>query len=77
MIEHVVTALRWPLFWTRSENLAQKLPFQFSKDGTHYVTSSLGIINGILPTLTGRVLVAVVDDKTGKGVRLQLQPKWW
>ncbi len=77
-MNRLIKFLRKTIYTTRDAVEADKSLFQFSKrnDGI-YETSVLGIINGILPCLTGLVLVASIDQETQEGKSLFLKRKWW
>lgn len=51
------------LFITNDTEMAESSCCQFSDhEGGGYETTLLGVINGILPELTGKVLVMVIED---------------
>ena len=77
-MNRLIGFLRKTIYMTRDATRADKSPFQFGKrDDGVYETSLLGIINGILPRLTGFVLVAFIDSETHKGKSLFLKRQWW
>ena len=78
IIERVVRWLRKDRWFTRDKDFAQKSLWQWGQIhySSVYVTSILGVINGMLPLL-GMVLTVVLDSETKKPLRLKFERKWW
>lgn len=71
--------LTQPVAWAEDEAEAKRVTWQMGQnvEGGDWSTSLLGIINGVLPEATGMVLVASIDDETGKFLGWSLRKVWW
>jgi len=72
----LIRLLRCPIVWTADEERARRSSAQWAKQEA-YSLSLLGMINGILPRLIGRVLVVKVDNESGRGRGFMLRQPWW
>lgn len=62
---------------TLDMRVAEESAAQWGPAEDGFELSVLGFINGILPALTGMVLVRQTDDETGETVGWSVKEKWW